>query len=141
MPNVYATAEELETHLGSDEFLVITDRDADSNADSDAVADALAEASSLIDGFIARKLPAGGSLSVVPTWLKTVAMNLAVYELVPVPSQNDKDKRDEGLRLLRDVAAGKLALGVVLSAAQTKDDIVYEGPDFVMTREGLAGIL
>jgi phage gp36-like protein len=141
MPTVYVTPEELEEHLGEDEFLALTDRDADGGSDTAAVSSALSKASALVDGYISRKLPASGVLPVVPEWLKQATIDLAVYYIVDFATDTQEKKHDDALRVLRDVAAGRLDLGVPLASSQLEAEIEILSPEHVMCRDSLGRIL
>lgn len=141
MPTAYATAADVEEDLGADLYRALADRDGDGSADDSAVDAALAAAGSVIDGYIARKLPASGTLPTIPAWLKQAAIDLAVYDLAETPSEAQKNKHDAAIRKLEAVAAGRMSLGVPLATNQLDDDVEFESADHVMTREGLAGIL
>lgn len=140
MPTVYATAADVEADQGTDLYLYIADRDADGVADEAAVNASIARASSLVDGYVARYL-VNGQLPVVPLWLHQAAIDLTVYDLVESPTESQTKKRDEAMQALRDVAAGRLLLGVPETDSQMESEMEVVACDQVFSRYSTAGIL
>lgn len=103
----YATADDIETRLGSDDYLALTDRSGAGAADDDAVEDALEDASSLADSYIAASLP----LDPVPGSLRRAVIDIAIYYLAGSRETTTQRKRyEDALAWLRDVASGDATL-------------------------------
>jgi len=77
-----------------------------------AISDATAEINAALAGRYS--LP----LAVVPEVLARVACNLSRYHLYDVPPEDVRKRYDDGLRFLRDVASGKITMGVDSAGAQ-----------------------
>lgn len=105
----YATAAQLEEHLGSDRYLNLADRDRDGAADAAAVDAILSRASSVADSYIARWLPIP---TPYPEVLADAVIQIATYYLAGnAATDNERALYEDALRWLRDVAANKALLG------------------------------
>ena len=81
---------------------------------ANAVVEAIADTTALIDGYVGSRytLPLAG----VPAIITRVARDLVFYNLNTDPSDNVKARRDEAMSYLKDLAQGKVALGVSQAA-------------------------
>lgn len=105
----YATLDELQVRFGVQEMLGIADRDLDGMVDTAVVTAAIEAASNLIDSYIGQRyaLP----LDTVPGTLKAACQDLARYELYTMePTAIVKQRRDQAVAWLKDLAAGRAAL-------------------------------
>lgn len=77
---------------------------------ANAVAEAIADTTALIDGYVGSRytLP----LAEVPAIITRVARDLVFYTLNIDPSDNVKARRDEAVSYLKDLAQGKVSLGI-----------------------------
>jgi len=77
---------------------------------ANAVAEAIADTTALIDGYVGSRytLP----LADVPAIITRVARDLVFYTLNTDPSDNVKARRDEAVSYLKDLAQGKVSLGI-----------------------------
>lgn len=118
----YATQADMTARFGSEDLIRLTDR-ADPPLDVvDAVvlAAAQADAAATIDSFVVVRytLP----LSPIPLMLKNIECDLAWFNLMRGRPTDDAQKRkDDAMRQLRDISAGKASLGVdAVGAAPTE---------------------
>ncbi|WP_337840511.1 DUF1320 domain-containing protein [Rheinheimera sp.] len=120
----YCSLPELRTRFGADEVNQLIDPDG--SGPQDAIADAeLTSASATIDSYLAGRyaLP----LSVVPLKLVEVCANLTRYALHrnAVP-ELVKERYQDAIKWLRDVADGKASLGISSSAETPATDSAIE---------------
>lgn len=86
----------------------------------DRIIKAVADAGELIDGYVSGRYQV--PLTVVPSLIKTLAVDLAVYKLYmrrkkkSVPDMVQK-QYDNALKLLRDIQSGKVVIGATASGA------------------------
>jgi phage gp36-like protein len=119
----YANQTDLTRRYGLAMLVAATDRGAVPMGvpDADAVASALAAADGVIDAYLGGRyaLP----LSSVPDQIVTVAMEIAIYKLHAYDCPPKlKDDHDAALRMLRDIADGRVKLNLAgVEAAGTGD--------------------
>lgn len=109
----YATLTQLVERYGEPMLVAATDRGPvpTGTVDADAVGRALAGANALIDGFIGARyrLP----LAEVPPLLADLAQAVAIWRLHPYAGDPKlKADHDDALRILRDIAEGRVRLPV-----------------------------
>lgn len=105
----YTSRLELEAAYGADEILQLTDRDQDGEPDAAFLASAIRRTDGLIDGYLTGRyaLP----LVPVPLVLTAYACDIARYFLYEdAAPEYVRQTYEDALRLLRDVAAGKVIL-------------------------------
>lgn len=113
----YASQQNLIDRFGEDELIQLTDRTGTDSIDAAVVGRALADADAEINGYLSTRytLP----LSPVPDVLEKLACDIARYRL---HDENPKEaivkRYDDAIRFLKDVAAGKVTLGVDSNNAQ-----------------------
>ena len=108
----YATQADMIARFGEDDLIRLTDRDDPplEAVDATVLAAAQADAAATIDSFVASRytLP----LSPAPRVLAGIECDLAWFNLQRGRVTEDAQKRkDDALRFLRDVSAGKASLG------------------------------
>lgn len=109
----YATQEDLTNRYGEAMLIAATDRGAVPLGvpDAEAVGRALVAADGVIDAYLGGRyaLP----LSSVPDQVVTIAMEIAIYKLHAYDAAPKlKDDHDAALRMLRDIADGRVKLNV-----------------------------
>ena len=107
----YATLDDLVARFGEQELIDQTDRVSGTNVDAELVARVLDYASATIDPYLAGRydLP----LPSVPALLVGLCCDMARYALYPdAAPEMVKDRYNNALRLLREIAAGTLQLGL-----------------------------
>ena len=107
----YATQAQLTKRYGEAMLVAATDRGSVPAGVPDAavIADALAEADAVIDGYLAGRyaLP----LAQVPPLLADLAKALTIWKLHPYDAAPKlKDEYDAAMRMLRDIADGRVKL-------------------------------
>ena len=136
----YITQTDLENRFGSDELLALADRDGDDVIDATVIAQAIQDAESVIDSYVARRydLP----LSTVPPILVSIACDLARFNLyTDDPLEAVKNRRDDAVRYLRDIADGRIELQgqSVEEPAASDDGLQVIGPDRMFSDDSMAG--
>lgn len=107
----YASQQNLIDRFGEDELIQLTDRENLGAIDAAVVARALADADAEINGYLSTRytLP----LSPVPAVLEKLACDIARYQLFEnAVTEIVKQRYENAIRFLKDVAAGKVTLGV-----------------------------
>jgi phage gp36-like protein len=107
----YASQQTLIDRFGEDELIQLTDRANLGAIDATVVARALADADAEINGYLSTRytLP----LSPVPAVLEKLACDIARYQLFEnAVTEIVKERYENAIRFLKDVAAGKVTLGV-----------------------------
>ncbi|MCE7915417.1 MAG: DUF1320 domain-containing protein [Nitrosomonas sp. PRO4] len=108
----YATQQNLIDRFGEDELIQLTDRQSLGVIDATVVSRALADADARINGYLAVRysLPLAAPL---PTELERLACDIARYALYEDRvTEIVKERYQDAIALLRDVAAGKAELGL-----------------------------
>jgi phage gp36-like protein len=107
----YCTQADLEERYGAAELVELTDRDRIGVADATAIARAIADADALVNGYLAGRytLP----LASTPPALTRLACVVARYHLyADHPTEHVRRAYEDAVRLLEQVAAGKVTLGL-----------------------------
>ncbi len=107
----YASQQNLIDRFGQDELIQLTGRASLDAIDATVVARALADADAEINGYLSTRytLP----LSPVPAVLEKLACDIARYQLFEnAATEIVKQRYENAVRFLKDVAAGKVTLGV-----------------------------
>lgn len=123
----YATRADLERRFGAAEVLQLADRDGDGLADAGVIDGALAEAAAEIDAYLAGRydLP----LPVVPPVLERIACDIARYRLMADnPLEEARRRYEDARRLLENLAAGRVSLGLPASSAPATGGILVAAP-------------
>lgn len=109
----YASQQNLIDRFGEDQLIQLTDRTGTGSIDAAVVGRALADADAdaEINGYLSTRytLP----LSPVPEVLEKLACDIGRYQLFGnTEKEIVKERYDNAVRFLKDVAAGKVTLGV-----------------------------
>lgn len=113
----YATQAALEDAFGVAEILQVADRDGDGEADEAVLAAALARADATIDGYLGARYATPVAPPPLPI-LTAMACDLARYWLYDDAAPDRvREGYEDALAWLREVAAGKVALGLPPAAA------------------------
>lgn len=113
----YASQQNLIDRFGEDELIQLTDRANTGLISSTVVARALADADAEINGYLSTRytLP----LSPVPAVLEKLACDIARYQLFENSvTEIVQERYENAVRFLKDVASGKVTLGVDSNSAQ-----------------------
>jgi len=128
----YAVQADIDNRYGGELLLTIADRDGDGVVDADAVALALSDADQLVDAHLVERyqLP----LATVPDLLVAIAVDVAVYKLASLPTEEQRKRYDDALKLLKSIATGVLQLGLPTPPATTGQQAVFVGPERMFGR-------
>jgi len=108
---VYATPDDLVARFGAAELLERTDLHGTGEFDAVTVGRALDDSAALIDGYLASRYPL--PLAQVPALLVALCCDLARYALCADAAPDlVKDRRNDAIGQLRDIAAGRVRLAV-----------------------------
>ena len=130
----YASANDLIVRFGEDELIQLTDRDGAGSFDLSALNAVLDEQSAFIDGYLRGRyalpiLPA-------PKQLCGLCGDLARYALyADAAPPIVKDRHDAALAQLRDLAAGRSRLDVLLPPPLPAGRVVVTSGDRLFTRD------
>lgn len=105
----YAAETDIAARYGSNLLLTIADPDGTGAVNAALVTQALSDADELIDSHVQERyaLP----LSPVPSLLVTLAVDIAVYRIAALPTDEMRNRYTDALRLLKSIATGALQLG------------------------------
>lgn len=133
---MYCDQNDLIKRFGEHELIQLTDRDNQGFIDVDVALSAIDDAAATINGYIAGRytLP----LQTQPAVLNRLACDLARYFLYDEsPTELVQKRYDEAIAYLRDVASGKVSLGVNESGdvATSNELAVMESAGSVFARQ------
>jgi phage gp36-like protein len=132
---MYCTQADIVARFGESELKQLTDRAGANTIDSAAVEAAIADAAAEIDGYIATRytLP----LESVPKVITRIAVDIALYQLFMArrmgATEEVRYRYTDVRKLLENIAAGKVSLGVP-SPLQSENDIVMTSAPSVWSR-------
>ncbi|HSW38567.1 MAG TPA: DUF1320 domain-containing protein [Acidobacteriota bacterium] len=121
----YCTTSDLLARIGEAELIELTDDDSAGVLDAARVSAAIADADAEIDSYCGSRYTS--PFSPVPVMIKKLSVDMAVYNLfsrrahlAEVPKAR-KDRYDNAIRFLRDVAKGVVSLGADAPAEAAAD--------------------
>lgn len=122
----YAQQSDIDTRYGSDLLLTIADRDGDGVVDTDAVLLALSDADDVINSHLAERyqLP----LATVPPLLVKYAVDLAVYSLAVLPTEEQRNRYSDTIKALKNIATGVQQLGLAPPPATSGQQATLVSP-------------
>ncbi|MCP1375387.1 gp436 family protein [Dyella lutea] len=122
----YAQQSDIDTRYGSDLLLTIADRDGDGVVDTDAVLLALTDADDVINSHLAERyqLP----LATVPPLLVKYAVDLAVYSLAALPTEEMRNRYNDTIKALKNIATGVQQLGLAPPPATAGQNATVVSP-------------
>lgn len=141
----YATVQDCIDRLGSEAVLLLADAKGADPPAYEALETALVDAAAEIDAYVGARHEV--PLDPVPVLAKRLSVDIAAYRRSPSagPATKEREKRyEDAVRLLRDVADGKVSLGARDPDPPAESDgaaVSIEAAPRVMTRTGLRGIL
>jgi phage gp36-like protein len=116
----YVTLQGLIDRFGEDELIQLTDPEGVAVIDETAVALAINDASLEIEAYLARRMAL--PLDPVPAVLERIAANIARHHLYnDAPTDLVQKNYDAAIRFLRDVADGRVQLGITDAGANVPD--------------------
>lgn len=122
----YAAQADIENRYGSNLLLTIADPDGTGQVNTGTVALALADASELIDSHLQERyqLP----LATTPSILVVVAVDVAVYRIATLPTEEMRKRYEDALKLLKSISKGELQLGLAPPPTTQGQAAVITGP-------------
>ncbi len=106
----YAAQTDMVARFGTEELIQLTDRSNAGAIDATVLDQALGDANAEIDLYLARYNP---PLITVPPMLTVVACDIARYRLYDdVPTDAVRDRYNAAVAKLRDIAQGRIDLGL-----------------------------
>lgn len=148
----YISKTSLQDRYSEERVTFAADDDADGQLDPNKVSDAIGDAEAEINSYLASAytLPLPGvtdredpeANTSVPPELRRVAVDIAMYRMVPEHDRLTKERRrryDDAVKWLEKVACKKVQLTV--SGAATASKISRYGPDRIFTREKTDGLV
>lgn len=122
----YAQQSDIDTRYGSNLLLTIADRAGDGVVDTDAVLLALSDADDTINSHLAERyqLP----LTTVPPLLVKVAVDLAVYSLSILPTEEIRTRYTDAVKVLKNIATGVQQLGLAPPPATSGQQATLVSP-------------
>ncbi|WP_372069769.1 DUF1320 domain-containing protein (plasmid) [Tistrella mobilis] len=137
----YASAEEWRAAVGA---LVdrIADVDGDGAADPAAIDRALAEASAEVDAYVGVRYPL--PLPSTPVVLRSATIDIATYRLAggpPVLTDDIRDRYEDAMSRLRDIAAGRARLDLPQAAHKPPRPVVIKGRPRLFDRGSLGDLV
>jgi len=127
---MYATLADILEQLPESDLIGLTDDIGVGEVDRGPVDRAIADAASLIDSYTQIRYPSALS-PVVPPAIRRIAVDLAIYDLYSRRSLDcpeiRKDRHRAAIRLLEQIADGRISLGVATSDPVGENLAVMEG--------------
>lgn len=122
----YAAQADIENRYGSNLLLTIADPDGTGAINTGLVTLALSDASEFIDSHLQERyqLP----LATVPSLLIVLAVDIAVYRIAVLPTEEMRNRYEDALKLLKSIAKGELQLGLAPPPQTEGQAAVIAGP-------------
>lgn len=123
----YAAQADIEARYGSNLLLTIADPDGTGSVDAALVTQALSDADEFIDSHVQERyqLP----LDPVPPLLVTLAVDITVYRIAVLPTEEMRNRYKDALKLLSSIATGALKLGVTPVPTTSAQQATLVGPE------------
>jgi phage gp36-like protein len=132
----YAAQADMETRFGDEELIQLTDRANTGAIDATVLGQALADANAEVDLYLARYNP---PLPSVPPMLIVLACDIARYRLYDdAPTDAVRQRYEDAVAKLRDIAAGKIDLGQADGTPQPLGAPQIDAPARVWSADTLA---
>lgn len=116
----YCTLTDIEKQLPPEDVIGLTDDDGNGVADEGIVEQAIADADALIDAYCSGRYSV--PFSTVPAMIRACSVDIAIFHLYArrrgVTEKREK-RKEEAIRFLKDVSAGKAGLGADAPEAST----------------------
>lgn len=125
----YATQTDMVARFGTEELIQLTDRSNTGVIDAAVIGQALGDANAEIDLYLARYNP---PLITVPPMLIVMACDIARFRLYDdVPTDAVRDRYTDAVAKLRDIAAGRIDLGLSDGTPAATGQPQVDAPDRV----------
>jgi phage gp36-like protein len=136
----YCTQTDIADILTLETLIRLTDDEGAGIVDAARVAKAIEDADAEIDGYCGEKysLP----LSPVPVIIRKASVDIAIYNLYSRRQGAPEDRKqryDNTIKLLREIAKGTVTLGAGSPAAETSDAPEFSSQERIFTRDKMKG--
>ncbi|AUZ85850.1 gp436 family protein [Methylophaga nitratireducenticrescens] len=132
----YCTQQDLIIRYGQDELIELTDKQNLGQMDMDVISSAIADADSVIDGYLSSRFTT--PIQPVPRSLLRIACEITRFYLYENGALDEvKDRYEKSLRMLKDIAEGKMSIGITAQGEKTpsKNTVVMTSGGNVFNRE------
>lgn len=134
----YCTRADLLGLITEAALIGLTDDHGVGMVDDAVVSEAIADADAEIDGYCGGRYPL--PFTVVPAIIRKCCIDIAIYNLYSrrqgAPLDR-KERRDNAVTILKEIAKGTVTLGAGAPAETTDDDVQASSPPRVFTRSTL----
>lgn len=122
----YAAETDIAARYGSNLLLTIADPDGTGAVNAALVTQALSDADELIDSHLQERytLP----LATTPSLLVALAVDIAVYRIAVLPTEEMRNRYTDALKLLKNIATGVVQLGTTPIAPTSGQQANLVGP-------------
>jgi phage gp36-like protein len=147
----YISQASIEQRQSEEAVNFAADDDGDQDLDEEKVAEAIRDAEAEVNSYVAvcfelplpgvTDIPAPEANASVPPELRRVAVDIAMYRMVPEHDRLTKERRkryEDAVAWLEKLAAKKVTLTV---AAPASGGVTRYGPDRIMTRDKMDGLI
>ena len=137
----YCTQADITKQITENQLIQLTD-DADAGVvDTAVVDDAIAAADDVIDGYCAQRYTV--PFSPTPGIINKISVDLAIYNLYSrrahaIPELR-KERYEQALKMLREIEAGKISLGVPAPTENPDRVGDFDANDRLFTRDNMTG--
>lgn len=137
----YCVKADILKQITEDQLIGLTD-DADAGSVDDAiVTEMIARADEIINGYCAQRYTV--PFSETPGIVKTISIDIALYNLYSrrshIMTEERKNRFENAMKLLKDIEAGRVSLGVPAPTENPDRSGSYEGNDRIFTRDDMEG--
>lgn len=135
----YCAESDITKQITSAQLLQLTDDDDNGVADTGIVAEAIASADAVIDGYCAGRYTV--PFVTTPAIIEAISVDLSIFNLYSrrvgtLPELRQK-RYDNAMKLLRDIEAGRVQLGVPAPAENTERTADWQADERLFTRTTL----
>jgi len=137
----YCTQTDILKQITEEQLIQLTDDNDTGSVDTAIVNDAILKADNVIDGYCAQRYTV--PFSVVPGIIREISIDLALYHLfsrrVQTIPKLRETRYENTMKLLKDIEAGRISLGVPAPAENPDRKGSYDGNDRLFTRDDMKG--
>lgn len=137
----YCTQADILKQITEDQLIQLTDDSDAGVVDTAIVADAIAAADAIIDGYCAQRytVPFGTTPSIINEISVTVALYKLFTRRAHAMPDLRKEQYDNVIKMLKDIEAGRISLGVPAPTSNPDRKGEYDGNDRLFTRDDMKG--
>jgi phage gp36-like protein len=128
-------------NLTETQLIQLTDDDNTGSVDSTKVTEAIEKADAVIDGYCAQRYTV--PFTDVPPIIEAISVDIAIYNLYSrrVGTMPDirKNKYENAIKMLKDIEAGRISLGVPAPSENPSRKGSFQKNDRIFMREDMEG--